>query len=159
MPKKHEIIVPYEELSRNELKQEELDDLQLAAEAREEAHAPYTNFDVGAVIRTRDGKVHVGWNWETIVHRGTHAEENAIGHIPKKSREAGLKRVTVVGGPSGEESEDPVTPCGICRQKLLEFFREADDTKLLCAGTRGKIIRMRLGESMPHAFFPDKIKK
>lgn len=148
------IEMTYEELERDELSPEETQDLLTATQARHEANAYYSNFKFGAAIRTHDDKVVRGWNVENLVYDVLHAEENALGRIEEKSRQTGMKRITIVGAPDGVESEDPVTPCRLCRQKLLEFFRRGDQTVVIAAGVRGKVQKMQLEDLLPNAFFP-----
>ncbi len=159
MPKKHELTISYDVLDRNELSEEETKDLLSAIQARQNARAPQSGFTVGAAIRTNDEKVVTGHNFENIVFNVLHAEENALGNIPKKSQNVGLKRITVVGGPECKESEDPVYPCGLCRQKLMEVFKIGDKTMVIAAGTRGKVERIALKDLLPRAFFPDVLNK
>jgi cytidine deaminase len=153
------IQIPLEELNPEELSQPELDDLETALIARLHAHAPYSNFQVGAALRTNDDQVFAGWNVENIVYDGLHAEENAIGRINIESRQQGLKSVMIVGGLQGSESEQPVTPCGACRQKLSEFLRPEDNPMVIMSGVRGKIIKVALRDLLPLGFSPESIKK
>ncbi len=143
-----------EELSRDDLTDEERGDIEATTAARDEAYAPYFNFSVGAGIRTNDGEFHVGWNVENCAGLILHAEDNAIGSISRKSRESGIKRITIVGGPTEGGSETPIAPCGSCRQKLLEFLRTEDDPDVVMAGTRGNIRRMKLKDMVPLPFYP-----
>ncbi|MGL5831060.1 MAG: cytidine deaminase [Candidatus Altimarinota bacterium] len=158
MPSKTHTI-EYQDLAREELSQPELNDLETATLARLNAHAPYSNFKVGATIRTNDDQVFEGWNVENIVYDGLHAEENALGRIPTISREQGLKSIIVVGGPHQTDSEEIVTPCGACRQKLLEFIRVEDNPSVIMGGIRGRIIKVNLRDLLPFGFSPESIKK
>lgn len=150
----HELKVTYEKLERGELSPEELADLEEALDARNSAHAPYSNFLVGACLRTNDGTTVQGWNVENIGYAALHAEEGALGRIPKTSRLSGLKRATVAGGPRDQDSEEIVTSCGDCRQAMLEILRSEDDPQIIMAGIRGKVIRASLRELLPLGFFP-----
>jgi cytidine deaminase len=158
-----EIKFSLECLDFGDLTREEENDLIAAENARQNAHAPYSNYLVGAAIRTNDNEVVQGWNVENIVYDGLHAEENAVGRIVEESRKAGLKRIAVVGSPRDLFLPDPVTPCGPCRQKLLELVRPEDNPMVLMSGiglsTRAQIWKCGLRDLLPLAFYPGVIAK
>jgi cytidine deaminase len=160
MPKKGVIECPYSELKENELKQAEKDDLHLAKDVRDEAGADRTDFAVGAVIRTNDGKVWTGWNVENMIQDGLHAEIGALGSIVKESRDAGIKRIVVVGGSIDEESDEIIFPCGGCAQKLLEYAGDPEKTDILAAGSSiVHIVRTKLKHLLPFSFMPKVLSK
>jgi len=151
----YQIIVNCELLDREELTDEQLADLETATFARDDAYAPYSNFTVGAAIRTNDNVVSTGHNAENVVYLAGHAEGNAIANISRQSRESGLKRVTIVGGPKDDlEYTTPTTSCGFCRQALLELVKPGDDPEIIQAGVKGRVLKMRLLQMLPEAFYP-----
>lgn len=90
--------------------------LDAAKAVRDNAHAPYSNFKVGAAIRTASGTVFVGCNVENVAYpEGTCAEAGAIAAMCAAG-EREIAEVAVIA-----DSPQPVTPCGGCRQKLAEF--------------------------------------
>ena len=91
-------------------------DLRAAALAvRENAHAPYSDFKVGAALRTPSG-VFTGCNVENVAYpEGTCAEAGAIAAMVAGGETTILEAYVVAGSP------EPVPPCGGCRQKLKEF--------------------------------------
>ncbi len=87
-----------------------------AREVRENAHAPYSGFKVGAAVRTASGNVYTGCNVENAAYpEGTCAEAGAIAAMVAAG-ETDIAEVAVIA-----DSPDPVSPCGGCRQKLAEF--------------------------------------
>ena len=89
-----------------------------ARAVRENAHAPYSNFKVGAAIQTASGAVYVGCNVENVAYpEGTCAEAGAIAAMCA----AGEREIVAVAVIA--DSPMPVTPCGGCRQKLAEFAK------------------------------------
>ena len=120
---------------------------ELAAAARDastRAYCPYSRYPVGAAVRTSDGRVFTGCNVENASYGLTVcAERNAI----FAAVAAGAREVVtlVVYTPT----EIPVTPCGACRQVLVEFGSNAD-VVCTCAGGQ----RQTFGASglLPHAF-------
>jgi cytidine deaminase len=124
------------------------DTLRAAALAvRENAHAPYSGFKVGAALRSEDGVIHAGCNVENVAYpEGTCAEAGAIAAMCA----AGARRIVEVYVVAG--SADPVPPCGGCRQKLAEFA--AGDVVVTLATVDGVERRMRVDELLPGAFDP-----
>jgi cytidine deaminase len=122
-----------------------------ARAVREHAHAPYSRFLVGAAVLDEQGRVHVGCNVENAAYpQGWCAETSAIAALVA----AGGKRVlaAVVCG----VADQPVTPCGGCRQKLREFA--ADDCPVLAVDLVAVRGHYTLGGLLPHGFGPDHLK-
>ena len=116
-----------------------------AKAVRLRAHAPYSNFKVGAAIRTVSGQVFVGCNVENVAYpEGTCAEAGAIAAMVAAG-ERDIAEVLVLA-----DSPQPVTPCGGCRQKLAEFGQGNVVVRL--AGPEGEKGEMTLAELLPGAF-------
>ncbi|WP_439142165.1 cytidine deaminase [Planktotalea sp.] len=116
-----------------------------AASVRENAHAPYSNFKVGAAIRTASGTVFQGCNVENVAYpEGTCAEAGAIAAMCAAG-EREIAEVYVIA-----QSPAPVPPCGGCRQKLSEFATA--DVVVTLATTDGIEKRMTVAELLPGAF-------
>jgi cytidine deaminase len=131
---------------------DQLNALLTAARAvRDNAHAPYSSFKVGAALLDEQGRIHVGCNVENAAYpQGLCAEAGAIATMVA----AGGTRIVaavVVG-----EGAQPCTPCGGCRQKLREFSR--DDTPVIVADMQQVRGRFTLGELLPHGFGPENLK-
>ena len=94
-------------------------DLILAATAaRAKAYAPYSNFHVGAALRTPSGAIFVGCNVENAAYpEGTCAEAGAIAAMCAAGEYTIVEVAVIAGG------NRPVPPCGGCRQKLSEFAK------------------------------------
>ena len=121
-------------------------DLLAAARAvRENAHAPYSGFKVGAAIRGAGGALHLGCNVENAAYpEGTCAEAGAIAAMVA-SGETRIAEIAVIAA-----SPRPVPPCGGCRQKLAEFA--GPDTPVTLATTDGALFRTTVGDLLPGAF-------
>ena len=116
-----------------------------ASRARENAHAPYSGFKVGAAIRCRDGRVFAGCNVENVaLPQGTCAEAGAVAAMVAAG-ERDIAEVLVLA-----DAPDPVPPCGGCRQKLAEFARH--DTPVTLATTEGASLRTTVGDLLPGRF-------
>lgn len=149
-----------ERISRESLSEEERQDLALAGMIRLNAHAPYTGFHVGAVIRTNNGQTYTGHNFENIIYNGVHAEAAALGQTTPEGLKSGIKTVTYVGGPGNDpDYSEPTICCGQCRQMLLEVVRTEDDPTVIAAGVRGDVMKVKLKALMPLPFYPAAIAK
>jgi cytidine deaminase len=123
-----------------------------ARAARDRAYAPYSGFRVGAALLTDQGDVVTGANVENASYGlGICAERAAV----VAAIAAGYRRfeaIAVAG--SGEQ---PVTPCGACRQVLREFPRGVD-LAVLCAGETGEqLLTTTLGALLPDSFGPESL--
>ena len=119
--------------------------LNAAREVRENAHAPYSKFRVGAAVLDEQGRVHAGCNVENAAYpQGWCAETSALAQMVG----AGGRQVlaaAVVG-----VAEDAVTPCGGCRQKLREFA--ADVCPVWAADLHTVRARFTLAQLLPASF-------
>ncbi|HET9821849.1 MAG TPA: cytidine deaminase [Burkholderiaceae bacterium] len=124
----------------------ELDALLAAARAvRRHAHAPYSNFHVGAALLDDAGRIHAGCNVENAAYpQGLCAEAGALARMVAEGGRA-VRAVVVVG-----EGERLCTPCGGCRQKLREFA--GDEVPVIVADDRVVRARFTLGELLPASF-------
>ena len=124
--------------------------LQVAWTARENAHAPYSNFKVGAAVRAESGQVYGGCNVENAAYpEGICAEASAIAAMVLAG-ESKIAEVLVVG-----VSDEPVTPCGGCRQKIREFA--SPDVWVHVASPEGVKMTMTLDALLPQSFGPDNL--
>ena len=122
-----------------------------ARAARERAYAPYSRFAVGAALLDEHGRIHAGCNIENAAYpQGQCAEASAIAHLVL----AGGRRIlaAVVVGVAGGVDDQPVTPCGGCRQRLREFA--ADDIPIWAADLHHVRQRYSLGQLLPASFGP-----
>ena len=119
--------------------------LEAAAEVRERAYAPYSNFKVGAAIRAESGRVYLGVNVENAAYpEGTCAEAGAIAAMIAGG-DTRIAEIAVIA-----DAPRPVPPCGGCRQKLAEFA--GGEVKVTLATTRGGRLETTVAELLPGAF-------
>ena len=119
--------------------------LDAAKAVRQNAHAPYSNFKVGAALRSQSGKVFTGCNVENVAYpEGTCAEAGAIAAMVAEG-EIKFSEITIVA-----DSPKPITPCGGCRQKLAEFG--SGDVLVTMVNMDGKTMQKTLSELLPGAF-------
>ncbi|RBI61273.1 cytidine deaminase [halophilic archaeon] len=121
--------------------------LEAAREVQANAHVPYSDYPVGAALRTADGTVYVGCNIENANYSNSlHAEEVAVAEAVKEGHRE-FDRLAV-----SSASRDGVTPCGMCRQTLAEFC--GDDFPVVCDEGDGTS-EYALGELLPDAITED----
>ncbi|MGV6802688.1 MAG: cytidine deaminase [Ruegeria sp.] len=117
----------------------------VALAVRENAHAPYSKFKVGAAVRSSSGQFYAGCNVENVAYpEGTCAEAGAIAAMVAAGENV-LTEVYVVAS-----SPQPVPPCGGCRQKLAEFGGK--DVVVTMATVDGVETRTTIGDLLPGAF-------
>ncbi|MFQ6551560.1 cytidine deaminase [Aestuariibius insulae] len=119
-----------------------------ATAVRQNAHAPYSGFPVGAALRSESGQIFTGCNVENIAYpEGTCAEAGAIAAMIAAGETRIVEIAVIAGG------AEPVTPCGGCRQKLKEF--SDPDVEVTMMTTQGARLTMTVGDLLPGAFGAD----
>jgi len=118
--------------------------IRAAVAVRENAHAPFSKFKVGAAVQDDSGRIFTGCNVENATYGLTVcAERVAI----FKAISEGARRFTRVAVVADTDTLTP--PCGACRQILWEF---CGDVELVMANLQGKSETLRLGTLFPRAF-------
>jgi cytidine deaminase len=122
-----------------------------AQRVRERAHAPYSNYAVGAALRTAAGAIHAGCNVENASFpEGWCAETSAIAAMIASAGTAASRSIDAICVVAAPIDGRHVTPCGGCRQRLAEFGRP--DTLVHVAGPDGEGQSYRLADLLPAAF-------
>lgn len=138
-------------------------DIALIAAARAaalKAYAPYSKFSVGCAVESIDGTIVTGANMENACYRlGLCAEVSALTLAQATFGLDKVARIAVAGGDgSGTElaGSAVVTPCGGCRQAILEAAQlSGRDVEILCASGDGQTVeRHAIGALIPHGFGP-----
>ena len=127
--------------------------IELARAAAAKAYAPYSNFHVGCAVESVDGEVVTGANMENACYRlGLCAEQSAL---TSAQHQFGLDKVARIAV-SGGTGDVVCTPCGGCRQAILEAAQlSGRDVEILCSSGDGSSLeRYRIGELIPHGFGP-----
>ena len=110
-----------------------------AIEATRNSYAPYSNFHVGACLRTADGMEMIGANQENAAFpSGLCAERSAIFAAQAQHPESAIVALAIAARNEEGLMATPVSPCGACRQVILEMEdRYQCDVKILLYGTEG----------------------
>ncbi len=118
-----------------------------AKKVRPNAHAPYSGYLVGAALIDDTGTLHTGCNVENAAFpEGTCAEANAIGSMVA----AGGNRIVAIAAVGGSDEIEACTPCGGCRQSILEFADE--NTRIILIGEGKQIDSYSIDELLPAGF-------
>ena len=119
-----------------------------AEKARTRSYSPYSNFKVGAALLAGNGKIFTGCNIENAAFSPTNCAERTAFF---KAVSEGIREFTaiaIVGGKDGEEREF-CSPCGVCRQVMMEF---APEMEVICVNKAGQAKKFALKELLPYGF-------
>ena len=122
-----------------------------ASRARENAHAPYSQFRVGAALRANSGRIFTGCNIENSSFGLTVCAERVAVFKGLSEGERRFDAIAVVA-----DTERLTPPCGACRQILWEFCRDAE---VVLANLSGQITMRRVSDLLPDAFDASFIEK
>lgn len=118
--------------------------------ARQRAYAPYSNYPVGAALRTKTGRIYTGVNVENAAYPQTMCAERVAIFKAISEGEKEFEVISVITDNGG-------SPCGGCRQVMAEF---ALDMIVLMADGNGKLIKeTTVKELLPEAFTPEHLSK
>ncbi len=124
-----------------------------AKKARQKAYTPYSNFQVGAAILCRDGRIFHGANIENASYPLCMcAERNALYHAYMNGyHKEDFVALALIG-----DTDDVITPCGACRQVIQELFPK--DAVIYMANLHGKVQETNIMELLPFAFDSEDLK-
>jgi cytidine deaminase len=120
--------------------------IEAASAVRQKAHAPYSGFAVGAAVLDAEGRVHLGCNVENASYGLSVCAER---HAVAAAVAAGARKIDALAVVT--ETEPPSSPCGACRQVLVEF----GDFPVILANPAGARVVTTVSELLPDAFTPD----
>lgn len=134
-------FLEYENL--NELDASSQKMMQLAVQARKKAYAPYSKFTVGCAILLDNGMVVEGSNQENAAYpSGLCAERVAIFYAGANYPDAKILKLFISASPVDRDLEQPIPPCGSCRQSIAEYeIKQDQDIEIYFMGGKGKIYK------------------
>ena len=125
-----------------------------AYEAQKFSYSPYSDFQVGAALLTKSGKVYTGCNIENAAYSPTNCAERTAIFKAVSEGETQFESIAVVGNKKGAERKEWefCMPCGVCRQVMLEFVNP--EKFVILSGKGEEIRKFTLKELLPESFSP-----
>ncbi|MGX7173502.1 cytidine deaminase [Enterococcus ratti] len=119
--------------------------INVAVEALDKAYVPYSHFPVGACLVTKSGKMYQGINIENASFGLTNCAERTAFFKAVSDGEKEFIHLVIAG-----HTPEPISPCGACRQVMVEFC--APDMPVTLVGDNGVVKTMTVKELLPYAF-------
>ncbi|KON91323.1 cytidine deaminase [Rossellomorea marisflavi] len=119
-----------------------------AKAARELAYVPYSRFQVGAALLTKDGKIYRGCNIENAAYSMCNCAERTALFKAYSEGDKDFSMLTVVA-----DTKRPVPPCGACRQVISELCPK--DMRVVLTNLNGDVQELTVAELLPGAFSPE----
>lgn len=144
MPRKIKLNIYLEEYSNgSQLDPESYELLQQARATCGKAYAPYSRFQVGTALLLKNGKVVTGTNQENMAYpSGLCAERVALFAASSEYPKVAVRKIAISAKKKGRSQPVEVTPCGSCRQVMIEYQNlQAQPMEIIMEGPLGKIYR------------------
>ena len=140
------ITINYTSFQLSELVEDDLALVEAAKKATYTSYAPYSNFSVGAAVRLTNGVIVSGSNQENAAFSaGTCAERCTMFYANAQYPDA--------RGTNGEFTNSPISPCGVCRQALIEAqVRAKQPLRVLLFGQREVLVFDSITDLLPYQF-------
>ena len=146
-----QVLIKQEE----ELTPEEVKLLDEARRATYRSYAPYSHFSVGAAVELEDGTIVGGSNQENSAYpSGLCAERTAVFYANSRYPDLAVRRLCIAArNTKGDFTKQPISPCGACRQVLLETEQRAGHhIEVLLYGTDGIYCIRSIRDLLPMGF-------
>lgn len=150
-----QIVCPIRVARFDELTPEQQELVSAARSATEGSYAPYSNFHVGAALRLADGEIVTGANQENAATPSSLCAERTAAYYAGATHPGVAMRAIAIAArdTSGKEVKQPISPCGACRQALLEYEKLAGTPmEVLLAGRDEIYIIASVTSLVPLAF-------
>ena len=94
-----------------------------AIEAQKFSYSPYSSFQVGAALLTKEGKIYRGCNVENVAFGPSNCAERTAFFKSVSEGDKEFSAIAIIGNPKGKKRNkgDYCSPCGVCRQVMAEF--------------------------------------
>ena len=148
-------VYPLEECTETEKKL-----IEAAKKATEKAYAPYSGFSVGAALLLENGEIVSGNNQENAAYpSGLCAERTTVFYANANFPEEKVIAIAIAANHKGSFTEDVITPCGACRQVLLETEnRFHSPMKVLMYSEKGIYVMESIRDLLPLSFGDEMLK-
>lgn len=129
--------------------------IDLAIKQLEFSYVPYSHFKVGAALLAKGGEIYTGCNIENAAYTPTNCAERTAFFKAVSEGVREFEAICVVGGKEGVLT-DYASPCGVCRQVMMEFC-DPDTFQIIVAVSRENYEVYTLRELLPRGFGPDNL--
>lgn len=129
--------------------------IEIAVSQLQYAYTPYSNFKVGAALLGKSGKIYTGCNIENSSYTPTNCAERTAFFKAVSEGERTFDAICIVGGMNGELTKY-ASPCGVCRQVMMEFC-EPDGFDIILATGKEDYKVFKLQDLFPLGFGPDNL--
>ena len=125
-------------------------------EARKMAYTPYSHFNVGAALLTKDGRVYRGCNIENASYTPSNCAERTAFFKAVSDGIMDFSAIAIVGGPAKTGSHSICSPCGVCRQVMMEFC-DPKTFKIILGTDESDFKVYTLEQMLPLGFGPENL--
>ncbi len=142
------------ECSKDELQLEDLELVKSAEKFLDHSYSPYSKFAVSAAIKLEDGNIINGTNQENAATpSGICAERTAIFYANSQYPNKKIKSIAITAKTNGSILKFPITPCGMCRQVILETEKRfSSPIKIILASQNKCLIVNSIKDILPLSF-------
>ena len=152
--KEKKIEIAYQFAQLSELSEEEQTLVKKAKTATQNSYANYSHFHVGAACLLEDGSIVIGANQENAAFpSGLCAERTAVFAAQANHPELAIKTIAIAANTEKGFLKDPISPCGACRQVILEIEdRYKQPVRILLYGEDGIYCFKSIKDLLPFSF-------
>jgi len=129
-----------------------------ALNARKQSYSPYSHFQVGAALLSKNGKLYTGCNIENAAYTPSNCAERTAFFKAVSEGVREFSSIAIVGGPQGADSLQLCAPCGVCRQVMMEFC-EPKSFEVILAKDPEHYEVFTLEQILPMGFGPEDLNK
>ena len=155
-----DINISIESYQLDELSPQDQELVQAAIKATNNAYANYSRFYVGAALRLENGKIVIGANQENAAFpSGLCAERTAVFAAQANYPDSPIETLAIAGRNEKGVLPNPITPCGACRQVILEIEdRYKKPIRILLYGTQKIYCVRSVKDLLPLSFVDDNMR-
>lgn len=152
--KERKVVAMITEYRPEELPARYQDIVDAAKAATGRAYAPYSKFHVGAAIRLENGEIVCGSNQENAAFSVTECgERSACFYAASQYPGVAFKQIAIAAFTAGAFQKQPISPCGICRQALLEYETlHKGDIEVILYGSEAVYVLPNVKSLLPLCF-------
>ena len=129
-----------------------------ALKARKFSYSPYSRFQVGAALLAKDGQIFTGCNIESASYTPSNCAERTAFFKAVSQGVREFEAIAVVGGPKEAKNLEYCTPCGVCRQVMMEFC-DPKSFQVIVAKNPEEYQVFTLEEILPMGFGPKDLER